>query len=106
MRCVTNQADLTVIASSRAICCDDTPFFAAGHQVDRVEPVPQRDLAVLEDRANANGELLAALAAFVHAGTDRAISSPALPSACKPRYTYSEDKRDRWASIASTKARA
>ena len=37
----------------------------AGHHPDRDEPLAQRDFAVLEDRADLDGEPLAAIAALV-----------------------------------------
>lgn len=35
-------------------------FFAAGKQVDRLKPKPQGQMAILEDGADTNSELLAA----------------------------------------------
>src|SRR5258706_12787792 len=47
------------------------PFLVGGHKEDRLEPKVQRQLAIFKDRAVANRELLAAIAALVGAILER-----------------------------------
>ena len=53
------------------------PLLAGADQLDRLEPEPQREVAILEDRADPHGKGLATGIALAEAGSARLALKPA-----------------------------